>query len=444
MTISHKVVWSEGMFINPQHFQQQDRYFERLLEDRCSAYGPYFWGFKEFAIDTELLKLGKISLARARGVFPDGTPVDIPNTDPLPPVLEVPDNCSNTTVCLCMPLRRSGAQEIAIGEASDSSTRFSSNNSQVRNNCSENADEVEIQTARPSITLKLASEDLNGYACLAVVKILEKTADKPVQLEGNFIPPVVNCEASQPLKTLLKELQGLIHQRGEALGGRLSDSGRAGSAEIADYMLLQVINRIEPLCNHFAQVHGLHPLEFYTELIQMAGELTTFTTTNKRPPSFPPYRHDDLITTFSGIFSILRQCLSTVLESSAVSLDLTERKFGIYVAPITDQSMISSSMFILAVKADLEAEQVRKHFSTQTKVASVEHIREYISAQMPGIGLTPLPVAPRQIPYHAGFNYFELSRGGEVWEKMTNSGGFAVHVGADLPGLTMELWAIRS
>ncbi|WP_447531943.1 hypothetical protein, partial [Pseudomonas aeruginosa] len=29
MSLDSKVVWSEGMFLNPQHFQQQDRYIER-------------------------------------------------------------------------------------------------------------------------------------------------------------------------------------------------------------------------------------------------------------------------------------------------------------------------------------------------------------------------------------------------------------------------------
>ena len=32
MSVYNKVVWSEGLFLRPQHFQQQDRYFERYVE----------------------------------------------------------------------------------------------------------------------------------------------------------------------------------------------------------------------------------------------------------------------------------------------------------------------------------------------------------------------------------------------------------------------------
>ena len=56
-----------------------------------------------------------------------------------------------------------------------------------------------------------------------------------------------------------------------------------------------------------------------------------------------------------------------------------------------------------------------------------------------------MPVAPRQIPYHAGFNYFELeTRGNEMWKQLESSGGLAMHVAGDFPGLELEFWAVRS
>ena len=45
MTWQNKVIWSEGMFLQPQHFQQQDRYVGRQLEGRLSSTVPWPWGF---------------------------------------------------------------------------------------------------------------------------------------------------------------------------------------------------------------------------------------------------------------------------------------------------------------------------------------------------------------------------------------------------------------
>ena len=79
----------------------------------------------------------------------------------------------------------------------------------------------------------------------------------------------------------------------------------------------------------------------------------------------------------------------------------------------------------------------------QDKIGSVEKIRDLVNLQLPGIALRPLPVAPRQLPFHAGFTYFELDRGSEYWAQLATSAGFAMHVAGEFPGLQMEFWAIR-
>ena len=54
-----------------------------------------------------------------------------------------------------------------------------------------------------------------------------------------------------------------------------------------------------------------------------------------------------------------------------------------------------------------------------------------------------LPVAPRQLPYQAGCVYFELDRTSEYFARLDASGGFALHLSGDFPGIRIELWAIR-
>ena len=112
MSLDSKVVWSEGMFLNPQHFQQQDRYIERYIDRKCIAYGSNAWGLQELEIDHQLLKLGKISLLRASGIFPDGTPFSFPATDESPSVIDVPTGLHNTLVYLAVPVKRPGAVDV--------------------------------------------------------------------------------------------------------------------------------------------------------------------------------------------------------------------------------------------------------------------------------------------------------------------------------------------
>ena len=90
MTWDNRIIWSEGTFLQPQHFQQHDRHLEASVELRTRSMRPYSWGFLELAIDESLLELGKLGLRSARGVLPDGTPFDCPARDPLPPPMDVP------------------------------------------------------------------------------------------------------------------------------------------------------------------------------------------------------------------------------------------------------------------------------------------------------------------------------------------------------------------
>ncbi len=443
MSVNNKVVWSEGMFLRPQHYQQQDRYMERYVNGRCSSLSAYGWGIESIQIDSEPLHLGKISITDIRGVFPDGTPFSAPDSELLPSIFEVPENTRDEIIYLCIPLLRAGSIEAVEDTCNNPQARYQIYNFDARNSTSTATEAARIQIGKLNICLKLGSDDLSGYAAIGVAKILERQPDKPIKLDKTYIAPYLNCRTSTTIEAYFEELLSLLHQRGQAISSRLSDGGKTGSAEIVDYMLLQAINRIEPLVAHLTAIERLHPLAFYTELVQITGELSTFTSRDKRPAEIPAYNHKKLQETFGGLFSVLRQSLSTVLEQTAISMPLTERKYGIYVAAISDPSVVRTSSFVISVKADIKTETLRSQFPTQCKIAPVEIIRNLISAQLPGLVIKPLPVAPRQIPYHSGYTYFELEKVGEAWEGMKSSGGFAVHLGADYPGIDMELWAIR-
>src|SRR5918911_5049488 len=112
MSVHNKVVWTEGLFLRPQHFQQQDRYFERYVEMRCHALAPHSWGFTELELERDFLSIGKFGLRRVAGVFPDGTPFRMPDDDPLPPPIDIDASIRDQVIYLALPLRRAGEPEV--------------------------------------------------------------------------------------------------------------------------------------------------------------------------------------------------------------------------------------------------------------------------------------------------------------------------------------------
>jgi type VI secretion system protein ImpJ len=144
------------------------------------------------------------------------------------------------------------------------------------------------------------------------------------------------------------------------------------------------------------------------------------------------------------VFAELRRMLTAVLEQNALQIELVDRTHGVRTAVVNDLELVRTGSFVLAVNAQVPGEQLRQRFPAQTKIGPVDKIRDLVNLQLPGIGLRSLPVAPRQLPFHAGYFYFELDRSGELWKAITVNGHVAMHIAGDFPGLELELWAIRS
>jgi len=207
--------------------------------------------------------------------------------------------------------------------------------------------------------------------------------------------------------------------------------------------LLQMVNRYEPVLAHLAESGLLHPEMLYRLCVAAAGELATFTSSSKRPPALATYRHDRLRESFEPVMAALRSSLSAVLEQGAIPIPIETKKFGIRVASVADPTLFSTAVFILAARADLPAEELRRRFPSQLKIGTVENIHNLVNLSLPGLPMHAVPVAPRQIPYHAGFVYFELDQTNELWSQFKSSGGLAMHLTGDFPGLGLEFWAIR-
>jgi type VI secretion system protein ImpJ len=444
MSAHNRVIWSEGLFLQPQHFQQQERYFERYVEARCQSLVPHSWGFTEIEFERDLLSIGKVALRRVAGVFPDGTPFRMPDDDPLPTPIDVGPDVRDEILYLAVPLRRSGEVESDRDAGPDELVRHDVREMQARNAAAGGGDPAVLEVGALRTRLLVASDVTQAYACVPLAQVVECRADKQVVLDENFIPTVLHVRTADRLAAFTSELLGLLHQRGEALAGRVAATGRGAAAEFADFLMLQAVNRYEPSLAHYADSGVLHPERLFDICVAAAGELATFTTTSKRPPKIPAYRHERLRESFDPVIAALRESLSKVLVQSAISIPIKPGKFGISVAIVGDKSLYSTAVFILAARADLPSEELRRRFPAQLKIGPAEKIGELVRLALPGVGVHAVPVAPRQIPYHAGFAYFELDQTDDLWEQLKNSGGVGMHVAGEFPGLALEFWAIRS
>lgn len=77
------------MYLGPHEFQAQAAYFESAIHFATSALCFACWGVTNCILDADALANGTVSLLSASGIFPDGTPFQIPQADALPVVREI-------------------------------------------------------------------------------------------------------------------------------------------------------------------------------------------------------------------------------------------------------------------------------------------------------------------------------------------------------------------
>ena len=443
MSEFNKVVWSEGLFLKPHHFQQQERYLERFVETRCHGLRSHAWGFTELEIERELLAIGKLALRRATGVFPDGTPFRMPDDYPLPAALDIGPQVRDQVAYLATPLRAPSALDVSTGNGGDSITRHRATEFEARDATATSPTSALLRVASLQTQLTVGDAGGDGFARVPVAHIVECRSDRHVLLDDRFMPSVLDIRAARALSAFASELLGKLHQQGEALAARVAGTDRTVASELSEFLMLLTINRYEPLVAHLTDSGTVHPEDFYRLCVSLAGELSTFTTAAKRPAAVPGYRHEQLRESFEPVMTELRKSLSAEQQSNTVAIPIEPRKFGVSVAVAHDRTLFGSAVFILAVRADLPLEDLRRRFPSQVKIGPAEKIIDLVNLALPGIPLHALPVVPRQIPFHAGFVYFELDQTHELWKQLKDSGGIALHVAGDFPGIAMKLWAVR-
>jgi type VI secretion system protein ImpJ len=435
-----KVFWSEGLFLRPHHLQQNDRYFEHLLERRVGHLSPYPWGFSALEIDTDLAQQSKFSLRRATGVMPDGTPFDFPLDGPIPDPIDVPYNCAGLIAWLSLPVAAPNTREVDDKEA-ESASRYVKGAEMFIDSTSVLRVEEEIDIAHPRLAFELRRTAKPGYVGLGIARVLE-IQDKNILFDKKFIPPLLACSADPVVTGWVNRIIGWIDNKLGELSRYAADPTAGGGLQSVDYLVLQMLNRQIPVLKHFARSGYIHPERLFDELLRLAGELATFATSERRARDYPAYDHDDLENVFDPLIRDIQDFLGAQLGRRAIRLEIIERARNAFISPIRDRALFRNATFVLEVTAQRPLVEIQREFPHLFKVGPNTKMNEIVHANLPGVPLVHLPTPPPYIRAIADHVYFYLDRKSPLWPEFSMAASLAMHFAGDWPELEMELWAI--
>src|ERR1700676_1180770 len=435
-----KVAWTEGLFLRPHHFQQNDRYHEHLLRSRVRYATPYPWGFSYLEIDRNLAKQSKFGLRGAAGVMPDGTPFDIPADSPLPPPIVIPDTANQHVAWLSMPVAAANTREVDDREA-ESAARFVMNAETFVDSSSPLRVEEEIDIAYPRLSYELRKTAKPGYIGLGVSRILE-VRDKQIVFDEKYVPPILLCSSHPVVNGWIDRVVGWIDNKLEELARYAADPTAGGGLQSVDYFVLQLLNRHIAVLKHYRSSGYLHPERLFEEFLRLVGELATFATPERRARDYPAYNHDDLENVFGPVMRDLQDFLSARLGRRAIRLELVERAANAFISTIRDRTLFRNATFVLEVSARRPLTEIQLQFPQLFKVGPNTKMNEIVHAHLPGVPLIHLPRPPPQIRAIAAHVYLFFDRQSPLWPEFSIASSIGMHFSGDWPDLELELWAV--
>jgi len=431
------------MFLRPQHFQQQERFLESLLERRTMPLRPHAWGITQISVNEDLLAVGKFGLLNLTAVMPDGTVVNAPADAELPPPIDIPPDTRGAVVYLTLPPRQPGAQEFMRAASATGAVRYAVAEQEAIDSFSASRNAEAIDTAQPNLRLGISAEQTDGRVLLSLARILERR-DQLVVLDRTYIPSSLVLEAHPALAGIVEDIGGRAAARADELAKRAVAKIEAGTETLTSFFMLQALNRWTPLFKHLRTCSGHHPETLYATLLQVAGEMATFSTAARRPPVFPDYDHLDLRRCFAPVIDFLINAFSIQFSQAAVQLDIEMPQPGAYICPIRDRNLFRTATIFIAVSARRPPQEIAERFPAQIKIGSVTQMRELVRAAVGGIAIRHVTTLPPQMPAFHELTYFQLDQSGPEWRDIASTApamGFAV--AGDWPELKLEAWAVK-
>jgi type VI secretion system protein ImpJ len=439
-----RVLWTKGVLLSPQHLQSQDRFLEELIDFQLASLTFHPWGFSRLQIDREALAGGSLAITEAAGIFPDGLPFEIPESDAAPaprPIQESwPPDARSLDIHLAIPEHRIGGHNISRAQ-NGGNTRYMAE-MVLRRDENTGLAEKPIQVARKNLRLLAQGETLEGSTVLHVARVL-RTPTGGFHLDPHFVPPLVNITASEYLLNMSRRLVEILSAKSNTLSAMRRERNQSladfGSSDVANFWLLYTVNTHLPRFRHLFETRRGHPGELFSAMLALAGTLTTFATA-LHPRELPAYDHSQLGTCFTSLDEIVRKLLETTVPANHVVLPLVQTDDpSIYATAIDQDQYLTAPQLYLALSADLKPDELVRTALGALKISSNDQIERLHRQAISGVGLQHVSTLPSAVPIKRNHQYFTIDRSGPWWDAVRAARNLAVYVPSGFPTPQLEL-----
>lgn len=440
-------MWGEGLFLRPQHFQYQDVYHENRLSSALRAMHACLWGISDLGIDEDALGNGMLRLSSLNAIMQDGEQIRAPSEDSLPAPRALEDlevGPEGLVFHLALPLLNPEGGNYSTTTEKDAIACRYYLASDMANDLYTGSVESELSVLRKKLFLLADYEPREQYVSFPLLRIV-RNATGGFELDERFVPPCISIEASSYIFGVLRRLLDVLQAKCDALYGHhrqpTSNIVEFRSGDVASFWLLHTASAGFAALMHYFHMPRLHPERLYQSLLQIAGQLLTFSQAYSLA-DLPPYDHVNPAKCFAEIDQIIRELIDTVISARYLPISLSETKSGTFSGRLDSDKLGANSALYLVVGADMPPAELVEIVPVRIKVGSPEDVDKLVLSAMPGAKLMAAPQVPAAIPVRPGVYYFSIEPHGMIYERMLQAQSVSIYVPSGFKELKLELMAV--
>lgn len=452
------IFWGQGMFLQPQHFQQQDCYHDARLRYALQLLSPFCWGVQALSINETALRNFLVEVERCELVTSEGTTVRFQGASLPSNARIMPRSCEGALVPDEKPLgvylgvKRLQGEETNVYEGMDGRAaapgpprRFSLQEVMTPDLFTADVQGCALQYLIHEVRILFEDEvaSAQDYELVKIAELLRTAEGQGVVLSKRYIPPSLTVHASGVLESMVREIRDLL----TAKGRELSEYKRQhrlhtiemGSRDTIFLLMMQTVNRYIPLFHHHLEVEPTHPCVLYALLRQLVGELSTFSETIAvLGGPLPAYRHDRLWECFDAAIRITKELLNELTKGPDYVVPLVFD--GEYFAADLEQRFFEgNNRYYLAIKVDMPPRELRHLLMETGKICSHEEMEALRNQALPGVPVDYLEVPPEELPRRAHCSYFALDHHHYLWKRLEQRQNINVYCQLPAPETEMQL-----
>lgn len=441
-------LWAKGIFMTPQHFQQQ-ALWDRFADERIARIAsPEPWGVRRVAFDTHALSIDRLQLTALDLRLPDGTLIDSETADSLPAARNlqaVPARLAAVVILAALPLiDAQGGNCIEPDQEAARPRRFTREYLQVADLHADGSEEISVE--RHALALLFDFEEHDGYVTCPVGRLVRNTQGR-FEVDPAFVPPCLSISASGQLSARMHRLSEILCAKSASLAVRR----RERSDQIADYAvadvslfwLLHSVNSTWPDLARLCRAPDQHPERLYAVLARLAGSLITFSTTETLK-AIPAYDHLALEPIFAELESLIRALLDTVIPSRVIPIALERTRGTVWVGKINDERLVDGADYYLSVQSSMPAQTLLEQLPRLCKAGAPDEVEQIVNSALSGIPLRAMSRLPAAIPIRLENLYFGLDSAHPAFGRMIAARACQFYVPASIPDVSLELYAVLS